>query len=533
MVDVMATLAHTLGHLKASGWQSSPVKEEIRRNAVARIAAGEPLFEGVLGYEHTVMPQLENALLAGHDIIFLGERGQAKTRIIRSLTGLLDEWMPIVAGSEINDDPYSPVSQHARDLIAELGDDTPIEWVHRDDRYGEKLATPDTSIADLIGEVDPIKVAEGRYLSDELTLHYGLVPRTNRGIFAINELPDLAERIQVGLLNVLEERDVQVRGYKIRLPLDVMLVASANPEDYTNRGRIITPLKDRFGSQIRTHYPLDVETEVAIMRQEARPRVGRRRARCTCPTTWSEVVATFSHLARASTPRQPAQRCQRAPVGQQRRGARRPTPCAAALRAGEHVVVPRICDLEALAASSSGKIEIESLEEGREGSILDNLVKAAVLTVLQGAHHARSGPRRDRRVRGGRRRPRRRRHRLRRGGRACVEHGAGAARSRSGRSPAATSRRPPWPRPSSSSSRACTCRSASTRTRRAPAPPTAAAADPMRDEPEPHTLIAWASGLARCAGPRGSRTFLVARRPGRLAGRHRSGVEVGEASRRS
>ena len=203
------------------------------------------------------MPQLENALLAGHDVIFLGERGQAKTRIIRSLTGLLDEWMPIVAGSEINDDPYAPVSKYARDLVAEHGDDTAIEWVHRDHRFGEKLATPDTSIADLIGEVDPIKVAEGRYLSDELTLHYGLVPRTNRGIFAINELPDLAERIQVGMLNVLEERDVQIRGYKIRLPLDLMLVASANPEDYTNRGRIITPLKDRFGSQIRTHYPLD------------------------------------------------------------------------------------------------------------------------------------------------------------------------------------------------------------------------------------------------------------------------------------
>ena len=263
----------TLGQLRASGWVSLPVKEEIRRNAVARIRAGEALFPRVLGYEDTVLPQLENALLAGHDVIFLGERGQAKTRMIRSLTGLLDEWMPIVAGSEINDDPYHPVSRHARDLLAEQGDDTPIDWVHRDDRFGEKLATPDTSIADLIGEVDPIKVAEGRYLSDELTLHYGLVPRTNRGIFAINELPDLAERIQVGLLNVLEERDVQVRGYKIRLPLDLMLFASANPEDYTNRGRIITPLKDRFGAQIRTHYPLDVDIEVDIANQEATPLV--------------------------------------------------------------------------------------------------------------------------------------------------------------------------------------------------------------------------------------------------------------------
>src|ERR671912_44504 len=267
----MAEGATTIGQLRTSGWRSRSIKEEIRANAVERIRTGEPLFEGVLGYDKTVMPQLENALLAGHDAIFLGERGQAKTRLIRSLTDLLDEWMPIVAGSEINDDPYQPISRHARQLVAAEGENTPISWVHRSDRYGEKLATPDTSIADLIGEVDPIRVAEGRYLSDELVLHYGLVPRTNRGIFAINELPDLAERIQVGLLNVLEERDIQVRGYKIRLPLDVLLVASANPEDYTNRGRIITPLKDRFGSQIRTHYPLEVSTEVAIAKQEARP----------------------------------------------------------------------------------------------------------------------------------------------------------------------------------------------------------------------------------------------------------------------
>src|SRR5215207_9586926 len=289
----------TLGELQASGWESRPVKEEVRANALARIAAGKPLVDGVIGFDDTVLPQLENALLAGHDVIFLGERGQAKTRIIRSLVGLLDEWTPTIAGSEINDDPYAPVSQHARLLLAERGEDTPIEWVHCERRFGEKLATPDTSIADLIGEVDPIKVAEGRYLADELTIHYGLVPRTNRGIFAINELPDLAERIQVGLLNVLEERDVQIRGYKIRLPLDVVLVASANPEDYTNRGRIITPLKDRFGSQIRTHYPLDVETEVAIAQQEARPfeldgiRVG-------AADYLQEVVATISHLARSS-----------------------------------------------------------------------------------------------------------------------------------------------------------------------------------------------------------------------------------------
>ena len=371
----------TLGALRASGWRSTPVKEEIRRNAVARIAANEPLFDGVMGFEHTVMPQLENALLAGHDVIFLGERGQAKTRMIRSLTGLLDEWMPIIAGSEINDDPYAPVSRHARDLVASEGEATPISWVHRDARFGEKLATPDTSIADLIGEVDPIRVAEGRYLSDELTLHYGLVPRTNRGIFAINEIPDLAERIQVGLLNVLEERDVQVRGYKIRLPLDVLLVASANPEDYTNRGRIITPLKDRFGSQIRTHYPLDVDTEVAIMRQEARsPSVGD--VQVHVPDYLERVVATFSQMARASN-----QVNQRSGVSVRLSVSNIEVLAANALRrglrAGERTVVPRVCDLEALAASSSGKIEIESLEEGRDGVILENLVKGAVLSVYK------------------------------------------------------------------------------------------------------------------------------------------------------
>ncbi len=377
----MSNRAATLGQLKASGWQSVPVKEEIRRNAVAKIAAGEPLFEGVIGYEQTVMPQLENALLAGHDVIFLGERGQAKTRIIRSLTGLLDEWMPIIAGSEINDDPLNPVSRYARDLVAEHGDDTHVDWVHRDERFGEKLATPDTSIADLIGEVDPIKVAEGRYLSDELTLHYGLVPRTNRGIFAINEIPDLAERIQVGLLNVLEERDVQIRGYKVRLPLDVMLVASANPEDYTNRGRIITPLKDRFGSQIRTHYPLDTEVETAIMRQEVRPpSVGS--VTVTIPAYMELVVATFSQLARGSS-----QVNQRSGVSVRLSVSNLEVLGANALRrglrAGEHAVVPRICDLGALAASTSGKVEIESLEEGREGVILENLVKGAVLTVFK------------------------------------------------------------------------------------------------------------------------------------------------------
>src|SRR5881227_455479 len=341
----------TLGQLRESGWESVPVKTEVRRNAAAKVKAGEPLFPGVLGYDETVLPQLENALLAGHDVIFLGERGQAKTRMIRSLIEVLDEWMPIVAGSEINDDPYNPVSKHARDVVREHGDDTQIEWVHRDTRFGEKLATPDTSIADLIGEVDPIKVAEGRYLSDELTLHYGLVPRTNRGVFAINELPDLAERIQVGLLNVLEERDVQVRGYKIHLPLDLLLVASANPDDYTNRGRIITPLKDRFGSQIRTHYPLEVATEVAIMRQEARPAsVGD--VHVTIPDYMEQIVATFSHLARQSSHVN-----QRSGVSVRLSVSNSEVLAAnavrRALRTGERTVVPRICDLDALASSRS------------------------------------------------------------------------------------------------------------------------------------------------------------------------------------
>ena len=387
MADEQHDRPTTLGALRASGWTSRPVKQEMREHAIEKVVAGEPLFAGVEGYEDTVMPQLENALLAGHDVIFLGERGQAKTRMIRSLTGLLDEWMPIVAGSEINDDPYHPVSRHAVNLIDELGDGTPIDWVHRDTRYGEKLATPDTSIADLIGEVDPIKVAEGRYLSDELTLHYGLVPRTNRGIFAMNELPDLAERIQVGLLNVLEERDVQIRGYKIRLPLDVVLMASANPEDYTNRGRMITPLKDRFGSQIRTHYPLEIATEVSIMKQEAVKldvETPDGPISVSVPDYLTEVVATFSHLARASN-----QVNQRSGVSVRLSVSNYEALAANALRrglrSGETTIVARVDDLDALPASSQGKIEIESLEEGREGFILDTLIKGAVLTVFKEA----------------------------------------------------------------------------------------------------------------------------------------------------
>ncbi len=377
----MSSRPATLGQLRESGWVSVPVKQEVRRNAISRIAAGQPLVEGVVGFEDTVLPQLENAMLAGHDVIFLGERGQAKTRMIRSLVELLDEWLPIVGGSEINDDPYHPVSRYARDLVAERSDDTPLDWVHRHARFGEKLATPDTSIADLIGEVDPIRVAEGRYLSDELTLHYGLVPRTNRGIFAINELPDLAERIQVGLLNVLEERDVQIRGYKIRLPLDVMLVASANPEDYTNRGRIITPLKDRFGAQIRTHYPLDLPTELEVVYQEARP-LASDGLRVQVPDFMADIVAGLSQLARGSSSIN-----QRSGVSVRLSITNYETLVAnaarRALRAGEPDVVPRISDLEALASSTGGKVEIETLEEGRDDQVVERLLKAAVLTTFK------------------------------------------------------------------------------------------------------------------------------------------------------
>ncbi len=389
----------TLGELRASGWTSVPVRQELRRNAVARIRSSEPMFDDVLGFHNTVIPQVENALLAGHDMIMLGERGQAKTRMIRGLVGLLDEWLPVVAGSEINDDPYAPVSAHARALVAEHVDDTGIDWIHRDDRYGEKLATPDTSIADLIGEVDPIKVAEGRYLSDELTLHYGLVPRTNRGIFAINELPDLAERIQVGLLNVLEERDVQIRGYKVRLPLDVVLVASANPEDYTNRGRIITPLKDRFGAQIRTHYPRDADTEIAIVEQEAYlgsargPAADAARAgpdtaadtaglAVTVPLFMTRIVVAITRAARSSP-----QVSQRSGVSVRLSISNSETMVAnamrRALRSGSDHVVPRVTDLDALPSSTAGKVEIETLEEGRETEILQRLVNSAVLSVFK------------------------------------------------------------------------------------------------------------------------------------------------------
>src|SRR5215813_10077201 len=283
----------TVGELRASGHRHEAVKDEIRRNLLARMRAGEQRFSGIIGFDQTVIPHLERALLAGHDTMLLGERGQGKTRLIRTLPELLDEWTPVVAGCEINDHPYQPVCARCRRLAAEQGDALPVTWRHRSERYGEKLATPDTSVGDLIGDIDPIKVAEGRMLGDPETIHYGLVPRTNRGIFAVNELPDLAERIQVALLNVLEERDIQVRGYQLRLPLDVLMVASANPEDYTNRGRIITPLKDRFGAEIRTHYPLDLELEIALVRQEAT-------LVAPVPEHLIEVLARFARAVRES-----------------------------------------------------------------------------------------------------------------------------------------------------------------------------------------------------------------------------------------
>lgn len=370
----------TLGELRAFGYEPRSIRQEMRDNLIAAIRKGSRLFPGIVGYDQSVIPQVENAILSGQDMILLGERGQAKTRLARSLVNLLDDALPIVAGSEINDDPFNPVSRFARDLINELGDDTPIEWVGRDRRYGEKLATPDTTIADLIGEVDPIKVAEGRYLSDELTISYGLIPRTNRGIFVLNELPDLAERIQVGLLNVMEERDVQIRGYKIQLPLDVIVVASANPEDYTNRGRIITPLKDRYGSQIRTHYPETIDLEIEIMEQE-RAIFDTDGVSVAVPFFMKEIIAELTHAARRSH-----DVSQRSGVSVRMSIANYENVISnairRAIRLGERQTAPRISDLAGVLASTTGKIEIEGLGETREDQIVDKLLQGAISTVF-------------------------------------------------------------------------------------------------------------------------------------------------------
>jgi magnesium chelatase subunit I len=346
----------------------------MRSNVIARLAAGEATLPGIVGFDETVVPQVERALLAGHDIVLLGERGQGKTRLIRTLVGLLDEWMPIIEGSEVNDDPLAPVSAFGRRLVEEHGDATPVTWKHRSERYGEKLATPDTSVGDLVGDVDPVKVAEGRTLGDPETIHFGLVPRTNRGIFAINELPDLAERIQVALLNVLEERDIQVRGYTLRLPLDLLVMASANPEDYTNRGRIITPMKDRFGAEITTHYPYDVQHEVDLIAQEAD-------LVAVVPLHMLEIIARFTRLVRESGAVD-----QRSGVSARFAIAAAEALAGAALRraaiTGDEPVA-RIGDLTGVVPSLRGKVEFEVSEEGREEEVLQHLARKATAEVFR------------------------------------------------------------------------------------------------------------------------------------------------------
>ena len=364
----------TLAGLRASGHEYRGVKAEIRANLLAMMRAGHDPFPGIVGFGQTVLPHLERALIAGHDIILLGERGQGKTRLIRTLVGLLDEWTPTIAGCEINDHPYRPACARCRRLAADLGDDLPVTWRNASERYGEKLATPDTSVGDLIGDIDPVKVAEGRTLGDPETIHFGLVPRTNRGIFSLNELPDLAERIQVSLLNVMEERDIGIRGYALRLPLDLLLVASANPEDYTNRGRIITPLKDRFGAEIRTHYPLSLSDELTLIRQEAEVSTGAE-----LPDHLVEVIARFTRGVRDS------------PAVDARSGVSARFAIAAAESAAASAVrraalagsvseppVARVCDLPPVVTTLRGKVEFEVSEEGREEEVLGAMLRRAI-----------------------------------------------------------------------------------------------------------------------------------------------------------
>jgi len=373
--SVPADLPTTLGALRASGHVQHSVVAEIRGNLLARMRAGQPRFPGIVGFDDTVLPEVERALLAGHDMVLLGERGQGKTRLIRTLSGLLDEWSPAIAGSEVNEHPYSPFTAASVRRASELGDELPVTWRHRSQRYAEKLATPDTSVGDLVGDVDPVRVAEGRSLGDPETVHYGLVPRTNRGIFAVNELPDLAERIQVALLNVLEERDIQVRGYSLRLPLDVLVVASANPEDYTNRGRIISPLKDRFGAEIRTHYPIELADEVDLVRQEAAPVAA-------VPDHLLEVLARFTRAVRESPSVD-----SRSGVSARFAIAAAETVGAGALRraalTGEDVAVARVGDLPPVVSTLRGKVEFEMGEEGREEELLAHLLRLAVVEVYR------------------------------------------------------------------------------------------------------------------------------------------------------
>ncbi|MDH4113431.1 MAG: sigma 54-interacting transcriptional regulator [Actinomycetota bacterium] len=370
----------TLGALRASGFPDRTVKQELKENLLAKLGTGETLFPGLVGFDDSVLPALERGILAGHDLILLGERGQAKTRLVRALVQLLDELTPAIEGTETNDHPYRPISSHGRALVDERGDETPLAWIHRDDRYAEKLATPDASVGDLIGDVDPIKVAEGRYLGDEGTIHYGLIPRTNRGIVAINELPDLPERIQVSLFNTLEERDVQIRGYRIRLPLDMLFVATANPDDYTHRGRIVSPLKDRFGTQIRTHYPETLREEITIMDQEAATIDASVPLRV--PVFMKEVLAALTaELRRSSHVNHRSGISARYSIGNletlQAAAMRR------AARAGEPEAVPRVIDLPAVLASSEGRVEFDTFEEGREPEILLRAMRVAELEVFR------------------------------------------------------------------------------------------------------------------------------------------------------
>ncbi|MBM9459554.1 magnesium chelatase [Nocardioides sp. zg-536] len=368
----------TVGELRASGHQQRSLRAELRENLLAALAAGIDPWPGLHGMEDTVIPQLERAIIAGHDVVLLGERGQGKTRLLRTLVGLLDEWTPVIAGSELAEHPYEPITVASRARAAEAGDDLPVAWRHRGERYAEKLATPDTSVADLIGDVDPMKVAEGRSLGDPETIHFGLIPRSHRGIVAINELPDLAERIQVAMLNVMEERDIQIRGYVLRLPLDVLVVASANPEDYTNRGRIITPLKDRFGAEIRTHYPRELDAEIAVIRQEADllPDL------VDVPDFLIEILARFTRNLRESSAVD-----QRSGVSARFAIAGAETIAAAALRRatihGEDRAVARVVDLETAVDVLGGKIEFESGEEGREREILTHLLRTATAETVR------------------------------------------------------------------------------------------------------------------------------------------------------
>jgi magnesium chelatase subunit I len=372
----------TIGELRASAYPDRTVKEELRENLLARLELGEPLFPSIVGFDESVIPALERGILAGHDLILLGERGQAKTRLIRHMVQLLDDETPVIGGCEVNDHPFRPICARCRQLVGSDGDAVAIEWLPRDRRYAEKLATPDTSVGDLIGDVDPIRVAEGRYLSDELTIHYGLIPRTNRGIVAINELPDLPERIQVALFNILEERDVQIRGYQVRLPLDLLLVATANPEDYTHRGRIVSPLKDRFGTQVRTHYPETLGDEIAIMEQEARSPAGRGAIQVRVPEFMKELLAAVTAELRRSP-----QINQRSGVSVRYSIGNLETVTAAALRraarAGESEAVPRLVDLPAALSGSLGRVEFDAVEEGREEEILLRALKNGVLEVFR------------------------------------------------------------------------------------------------------------------------------------------------------